>query len=190
MRLPVAPEYLEIALNESCLLGDLQVSHCRAGKLQLPTGQLIACDPLIELTRPPFETRLPQGAFRVTLSIAQFESEERVAFATIHLQDSNPVRRKALNNSQAAGKNPKTKELGYPVDSAIGCFVDAVAVETFLREGGNGFDFDQLNMTNIGCWSWGNTSFGDANLISFTSGYGDGSYITYAGYDEYDKSPW
>ena len=41
----------------------------------------------------------------------------------------------------------------------------------------------EMDKTYVHTWSWLDTALGDGNLIAFSSGYGDGLYATYAGFD-------
>ena len=40
-----------------------------------------------------------------------------------------------------------------------------------------------MKKTYVNTWDWIDMKFGDANLVTFSSGYGDGLYGTYAGFD-------
>src|SRR5689334_7637119 len=91
MSLPVPPDYLAKALMGECRVKDLTLTHRHVGDLSLPTGQLVACDPLVFPEMEPFSLPMPRGAFPVILSIAQIATDQRVAFATIRFRQSSPV---------------------------------------------------------------------------------------------------
>ena len=41
----------------------------------------------------------------------------------------------------------------------------------------------EMDKTYRHTWSWLDMKLGGGNLIAFSSGYGDGSYASYAGFD-------
>jgi hypothetical protein len=41
----------------------------------------------------------------------------------------------------------------------------------------------EMEKTYTPTWSWLDMSFGEGNLLAFSSGYGDGVYATYVGYE-------
>ena len=45
--LPVAREYLAVALRDGFQIDDIRLVHRRVGDLLLPTGELVACDPVV-----------------------------------------------------------------------------------------------------------------------------------------------
>ena len=42
----------------------------------------------------------------------------------------------------------------------------------------------EMKKTQVPTWSWLNIRFGKGNLIAFSPGYGDGEYLTYAGFNQ------
>jgi hypothetical protein len=77
---------------------------------------------------------------------------------------------------------------GYPVDAGTGCFMDQSAGKLLREKMNSDHDFfetliAEMDKTYRYTWSWLNMKFGDANLVAISSGYGDGVYATYAGFD-------
>ena len=80
---------------------------------------------------------------------------------------------------------------GYPVDSGTGCFIDESTIP-FLSD----FTSDQENVDSliyamqenyVDTWNWLDfclDSTTGANVITFSSGLGDGVYPSFFGYDE------
>ena len=75
---------------------------------------------------------------------------------------------------------------GYPVDSGTGCFMDHSAGQVLFAKMNAEPDYFKFMMAEMDktyrhTWSWLNLPMGDANVIAFSSGDGDGLYGTYAG---------
>lgn len=192
MSLPVSSEYLALAFADGRKLrkgsfGELTLVQNPIGALILPTGRLVACDPFVSPESEPFNLAVPTGKFPVALAIADYGRDQRVAFASIRFQNSLPVQWKMM----ATGSNdPATLQpghmFGYPVDSGTGCFMDHSAGQALFAKMNAGPDYFKFMMAEMDktyrhTRSWLNLPLGDANVIAFSSGDGDGLYGTYAG---------
>jgi hypothetical protein len=83
----------------------------------------------------------------------------------------------------------KDEFFGYGVDSGTGSFMDVKAMEKLqsnMDKNESYFDvlFDEMKKTYKHTREWANIDYGDSNLFLFSSGYGDGLYASYWGYDE------
>ena len=83
--------------------------------------------------------------------------------------------------------------LGYPVDSGTGCFLDAESAHAFasvLDAHDPGVDdplITALKAHRVFTWSWANYCVNEetgANIVAFSSGWGDGVYPSFFGYGE------
>src|SRR4051812_35646589 len=64
-----------------------------AGQLNVTSGRVLACDPLVSPEMPPFAKTVPTGSFPVTLSVASFEDgDRRVAAALLRFSEREAVR--------------------------------------------------------------------------------------------------
>ena len=202
MKLPVSSEYLATALQAEGELGDFKLIHHQAGDLLLPTGQLVASDPQMFPEREAFTQSVPRGSFPVILSIAQIGADQRVAYATVRFKPSRPVDWKLMTVEKEDISSLKDGEVfGYPVDSGTGCFMDRsigrVLTErigchqktptSFLSAPNDEAFYDMfvaaLRKKQQPTWTFMDLSLENANLVVFSSGYGDGYYATYAGFD-------
>ena len=172
--------------------GPVTLRQRHVGDLIVTSGHIVACDPKwIYEDVQPFLTRVVPGRYPVVLSIVQFpDGSQRVAFATIRVQDRRPVR-------SEIGRRPGDDAFGedyipnYPVDSGKGCFMDLDAMHAWLQRLASDPEYDlvineAMEATRVPAWAWANLSLEPdtaANLIAFTSGEGDGGYGTYVGYD-------
>lgn len=189
MSLPVSNHYLANALRDSLDLDQMTLKHHPIGDLILPTGQLVACDPLVCTESKPFNLTLPRGRFPVILSVAKIATDQRVAYAVIRVRQTPAITWKMMTRGE---QDPSTLEgdqiFGYPVDAGVGCFMDhstARALDDRLREEELYYEtiLEEMEKTYVHTWNWCDLPFGDGNLIAFASGYGDGFYATYAGFD-------
>jgi hypothetical protein len=179
-------------LNTAGVLRVIQI-----GKLAVPSGKIVACDPLVFFDSRPFTHAVPTGEFAVILSIARFEEDERVAFAKIVFSHKATIRwADALVDGPAAtGANPAT-EFRYPVDSGTGSFMDAqtaeMVFEKIQKSDHNGPEhlsnrlIKEMEKNRVASGDWANFRIADSglNLVIFSSGFGDGGYRSYFGLDK------
>ena len=174
--------------------GVLRVQHRELGVLAVPTGRLVACDPLVDIM-PAFTRRAPAGRFPVQLLIAHLEGpDERVAAAVLRFSEAVPDRWEA---AFTPGQDPSTlgpdEFFGYGVDSGTGGFLDAAAAEAIDQLASDEEAFVELITTlqerlaaaDRATWSWVLLDLdgdGTAELAVFSSGWGDGAYASYWGW--------
>lgn len=189
MSLPLPPDYLPKALQSECSVNDITLTQSKVGDLLLPTGQLVACDPFVFPETEAFSLSLPRGTFPVILSVAQMATDQRVAFATIRFRQTSTVCWEMMTvGDQDTSTLEQNESFGFAVDAGTGCFMDrsaSLALDERMRLQDN-FDVTmiaEMDKHYLDTWSWFEMKFSDANLIAFSSGYGDGVYATYAGFD-------
>lgn len=160
------------------------------GELVFTSGKVAVCDPLVPVTPHLCLTHpLPVGRYPVRLSIATFHErqEQRVAYAMLVIRDQPAVRWELALSSQG------DQEWGYSVDSGTGCFIDGDALKQLSSLSESEFEdyyyrLDQaLDQTYLDTWDWANFCLDEStglNIIAFHSGWGDGCYPSYWGYDQ------
>lgn len=166
------------------------------GDLGLPTGRIVASDPLVFFDQPPFVAEVPPGRYEVIVSVASIANVERVvAFAMLKFGSLDRIASwKHLETHQWPG-GPGGQTSHYGVDSGTGCFMD-LATQTHLSELLQDPAYDEFFCEELQkpyssdkfCWL-NHTLAGhiENNVIAFTSGWGDGGYSTYAGIDSANK---
>src|SRR5690348_7021651 len=187
----------------------LLMRHCIAD-LVVPTGRVVACDPLGEVRDAPFARRVPPGRYPIYVTIVhRKESEEFTpggdsAFAVLQLRDGHPERWEiALCEGRAADD---WRDF-YCVDSGVGCFMDVEARDTLTRLMRDDPRFNPpsrdetlpfiraLYLTpnpladeiGIPCVDFPLDTESGLNCVMFTTGrYGDGDYTSYWGLDRHD----
>ena len=161
------------------------------GKLKVETGELVACDPVLLHDSEPFIHQFPTGQYPVHLAIAKTRNDQRVAFARVYFS-SNPVSKWefALLKGQENTSIFSDSIYGYGVDAGLGLFLDKAAAKAFndLYDKDPGlFEkifldvMDKFDPHNHSCLLF---DFNGHNLAAFSTGYGDGFYATYVGYDK------
>jgi hypothetical protein len=143
-----------------------------AGVLSVPSGRIAAYDPLTS-QREAFAFHVPPGDYRVLVSLAEIEGEprRRTIAAAVRFSDAPAVLwRQALLEDEDPRDLAPREMFGYGVDSGTGCFADANADPSELGDPGIE-EYEQLA----------------PDLIAFTTGWGDGNYASFLGFDAQGK---
>lgn len=190
-------------------IGGMSVDTLEIGTVYFPTGIVFACDPLIELEDSlPYIQKIPVGTYPVKICVAPSkEYGDRYACVKVAISDRKPVR----YEMGITGKEDLDEELedgeffGFCVDAGMGCIADIQAQEEYKKywekrreedEDINPYDdlfCDVLEKSykenpkyqcESGDWANWTVPGTDCNIPIFTSGWGDGVYPCYFGYDE------
>lgn len=191
----------------SALGFDIILHRRSLGELSLPSGQLIACDPIHSLDADPFAIQLPPGAYPVHLLIAELRDEKRIAYAVVDLlpTDASRWERADLPALSQDTIFERHDEVGYSSESSLGAFLDAETAAELLnyhqvvmpeendferhlwgrikRQRRKGVGWAALNLRK----DLKIPTAEDRNLIAFDAGFGDGYYDTYIGKDRDGK---
>lgn len=175
-----------------------------AGKIHLPSGHLIACDPLITNDMKAFKTQLPVGDFPV---LVHKERESNcIAYVEIIFSGDEVADWQVATTAGQQLSDLKEGEIfGYPVESGMGCFMDKQTQEClndleqklfhskgadymgiyeeffhehFFDENGAIDQFAFLKPDEDEC----------GNIFAFETGYGEGFYASYIGFGK-DRTP-
>jgi hypothetical protein len=194
-----APAFLENAFTENFAHknSDEDSSYVfymeNPGMLDIPTGKIIVCDPFLFNGDAALATEFPKGRFPVELAIAKTGSGgDRIAFVRIKFSEEIPLYWKMAYDE---GADTSTLEegsiLGYGVDAGTGCFMDSSFSKTFsdyLMKDGNyekiSAELDKTYKHTRSWLLWGNNP---SKVALFSSGWGDGFYASYIGYDKNNK---
>ncbi|GGG50022.1 DUF4241 domain-containing protein [Hymenobacter glacieicola] len=164
------------------------------GNLPVSSGRILATDP-VSMRTTAFTTEFPRGRFPVELAIARFNGDERVAFARI-LFSAKPVAKWEM--ALIAGQKPlsihDSTYYGYSVDAGTALFIDAEHVAGLNNHLDSQAAYEQLFIksfeVNADSKSY-RTGFLYAaqsdTLATFATGWGDGSYATYVGFDSQNR---
>jgi len=173
--------------------GNATLKRHAIGELVTPTGKIVACDPLVFPETSAFTVELSPGRYPVSLSVAHFNTDQRVAYASLLIKEGRVHHWEiALLPGQDVASLEPEEIFCYGVDAGIGCFMDLKASQAFAERMNDDEDYAEaltaeLDKTYVHTWSWANLEIDtetNANLIVFSSGWGDGCYASYFGFDE------
>lgn len=150
------------------------------GEVVLPTGRLVAWDPLVLDNAEPFTREVPVGRFPVEVALAELDVGRRIAFARIRFSAEPAVR---WEPALLPGQHPSLLEddevYGYPVDSGAASFMDEAALEALvarsLKDRGYLRSVAEA-MTNDDDWSaleLRPDPAREANVVAFSVGFGE-----------------
>lgn len=186
----------------------LSVVDC--GRLNMPSGQLVACDPFVFMDKTDNPAiAVPPGAYAVKVTLADVSeksdgSHMREAYATLLIDETaeEVTRRIITPLPDGTSADPEIDDdgefHGFPVDAGTACFVDGGALEACMPEQETWyetlFETDQPD-----CWfarmddptqireGLANIQLPLAkvgeNIVLIHSGWGDGFYPVIGGFD-------
>jgi hypothetical protein len=162
-----------------------------AGHVVLPTGRLVASDAFI-IDSLPFAEAVAPGRHAVSVLVADFtDGDRRVAAAMVTVAPTEPVR---WELALVAGQDPSTlgqdEFFGYGVDGGTGSFTSPEATARLKDVGA----YETYSQTLMAAMDPGGGVFpltvavdvdpgSGANVVAFSSGFGDGAYPSFVGRD-------
>ena len=189
-------------------IGEMEVDTLDIGEVNLPTGEILTCDPLVELGEVrTYLQKTPLGKFPVKIAVVLSEDYgNRYACVKVEFSKNKPVvyELAVTGNEEGMDEAKEDEYYGFGVDAGMGCVADKKAQEEYskywkkLEEEGadNPYDdiFEELLEESFkkfpkyqrDCGDWANFIIPNTNLNIpvFASGWGDGYYPCYFGYDE------
>jgi hypothetical protein len=159
------------------------------GKIKIESGKIIACDPIVLHDATAFTDEFPIGDFDVQLAITQDScGNGRVAFSRI-LFSNVPVHKwvYAVRDNQIGRSVIDTIVFldCYGVDAGQGLFIDKIASEKFNLMGQSEWTKAFSNSKSLKPDYFGSMhKFENYSLATFGTGYGDGCYGSFIGFDK------
>ena len=190
---------------ENAIIEDTPIEILNLGDLNLPTGQIVACDPSLLWDATPFNRAVKRGTYPVTACIAKTQDAgDRYALVKIEFSSDRAVAwEMALIDGQDLGILKDDQFFGFGVDAGFGSVCDAQTqscynewVDDLNKEDpyGNivynkfidpGLEKNaEASPESAYTCNWLNfyvPTQTDLNVIMFSSGYGDGHYASYWG---------
>lgn len=176
---------------------EIKIRLNELGTLRIESNQVVACDPYIDPEAQSFSQPVPNGEFPVTAAVAHIleAEDQRVAAAFLHFSSREPVRwEMAVVGEQKVEDLGEDEIFGYGVDSGCGCFMDAhtakLLEQRLMDEQYSDSLTEQQSQTYQNTWDWLNVVIDERsglNAVIFSSGYGDGFYASYFGFDAEDR---
>lgn len=163
--------------------------------LHVPSGRIVAADPLVNMERPAFARRTPVGTFPVFLYVEQ--EYDRICCAEIRFSEEKIAAWEMALLSEQDIEELKVGEIyGYPVDAGLGCFMDEESAQQLRKHERQlaerlGEEYDNYYDDFLSELLEGDEAvssdyctivpFPDQphNVAVFRSGWGDGYYASY-----------
>ena len=202
---------LEAYFTEKAI-GDQGVDVLDIGAVHFPTGTIFACDPLVELEDArPFLQTIPAGTYPVKICVVPSEKYgDRYACVKVVVRAGKPVRYDlGMVGNENLDEEPNEGEFfGFGVDAGMGCIADiqtqAAFREYWAKRMVEDPDIDPYNdlfcdlleenfrqnpkyQREGGDWLNWTVPGTDCSLPLCASGWGDGCYPVYFGYDAQDN---
>lgn len=175
-----------------------------AGKINITTGKIVACDPVITNDMKPFDTQFPVGEFPVLVH----KERESNCIAYVEIIFSNEIVQDwklATTNDQKISELKGEEIFGYPSESGMGCFMDLETQDSlnhlektlFERKGDDFMGiyeeffhqhfFDENGaIDQFALMKPNDEKLG--TIFAFETGYGEGFYASYIGFGK-DQKP-
>ena len=176
------------------------IESFEAGNLILTSGKLVASDPLITSEMPAFTTTFPIGEFPVLVH-KEIESN-CIAYAEIVFSVAEITTWElATSEGQHLTELEEGEIYGFPVESGMGCVMDFETQENLnlleqhlFKRKGDDFTgiyeeffhehfFQEEGAVNQYAFLKPNEEK-PGNLFAFETGYGEGFYASYIGFDK------
>ncbi|MBD5103131.1 MAG: DUF4241 domain-containing protein [Subdoligranulum sp.] len=193
-------------------IGGVGVDTFGIGAVHFPTGQVVACDPLVSLGDEllPYLQTVPAGTYPVTVCVAPSETYgDRYACVKVEVTAEKPVRYElgmtgTENLDKVIDSPDKDVFFGFFVDAGMGCITDLETNREFGKywekraaEDPSANPYDDLfsDLLADSCrehpeyqrdgGDWANWTIPgtSCNVPLFASGWGDGVYPCYFAYD-------
>ena len=190
-------------------IGIMEVDTLDIGEVNLPTGEILTCDPLVELGEAKtYIQKTPVGKFPVKICVVPSEDYgDRYACVKVEFSKNKPVvyELAVTGNEEEMDEAKEDEYYGFGVDTGMGCVADKKTQDEYVKywkkleeeEGAdNPYDdiFEELLEDSFkkfpkyqrdgGDWANFIIPDTDLNIPVFASGWGDGYYPCYFGYDE------
>lgn len=145
--------------------------------LFLPTGKIVAADPYSDDMKEAFVQTVPPGEYEMSIYL---DKNDSVALAALFFPSEGENRTDLKEAIRWAPAHNVQNNTAYTVTSAFGAFMDEQTMQTIRLEGGKlpveeGLDYNTFDVA-IG-----------KNVAVFRSGIGNGTYLSFFGYNQKDK---
>lgn len=177
------------------LFGDMNIEKVEAGKLKLKTGKIIATDPIFMYDDQCFSKHVSPNTYTVYVYNGKTEKRKvQTLLAEIKINENTPIRwEMALLEGENSSKFARDEFMGYEVENGLGCFMDECVMDKLdimgeeeLTNYENNIRKKVKNSVNA-CADILIDEKTGSNIIVFPTGWNDGTFPTYYGYDKNNK---
>ncbi|MBX3289646.1 MAG: DUF4241 domain-containing protein [Acidobacteria bacterium] len=176
--------------------GERTVKVVGIGEMDIHSGKVIACDPLVFFDAKPFSQNIIPGTYPVKLALIEVNGTRRNALAAIVFSEKPSVRWENAKPDETAQESEENEIFAYGVDSGTGSFLDSESGREFLQLLEKDTpaaktlndqilaELDKKRKTTGVDWAKVTVPGIKGSFFIFGSGEGDGAYASYFGFDE------
>lgn len=184
------------------------------GAIEIPTGEILVRDPLVYLNElseiRPYFKKVPTGKYEVKIcAVISEEDCARYALVKIDFTKENPLRyEEALIGTENLDEFGEGEYFGFNVDAGLATIIDEKVAESYIEfqnkwkkenPDKNIYDdyfakifkksYEENPKYQRSGGDWINWTIPNTNyqVPMFQSGFGDGTYPVYFGYDKNDE---
>lgn len=175
--------------------GRMQIEKVLAGKLKLVTGKIIATDPILLYDDECYSEHVKPGTYEVYIYAGKTENRKKQTVAAeLKFSDENPVKwEMALLKGETAKGFAHDEFMGYEVENGLGCFMDESVME--ILDVMDEEELDNYEKTiraavrnnECSCADLIINKKNDGNVVIFASGWNNGTFPSYYGFDKNNK---
>lgn len=175
--------------------GRMNIEKIEAGKLKLVTGRVIATDPILLYDDECYSEHVKPGIYTVNIYVGKAEKRKKQTVAAeIKINDNEPVKwEMALLAGESAKAFGHDEFMGYEVENGLGCFMDEKVMEmldVMSEEELKNYEDkvkDIVRNSDCSCADIIMDEKDGINIIVFASGWNEGTFPTYCGFDKDNK---
>lgn len=172
--------------------GRMNIEKVEAGKLKLLTGKIVATDPILLYDDECYSEHVKPGTYTVNIYVGKAEKRKKQTVAAeIKISDSEPVNwEMALLEGESARGFGHDEFMGYEVENGLGCFMDEKVIEMLdimSEEELTEYEIKvktAVRNSNYSCADIIMDEKKGLNIIVFASGWNEGTFPTYFGFDK------
>lgn len=193
-------------------IGEADLDVLDLGRVHFPTGRVVACDPFVGLDEAmPYIQTIPAGNYPVKIAVSDSNYGIRYACVKVEISKEKPVRYElAMTGKEKLDQAFDEGDFfGFGVDAGMACIADRATQKAFrsywqkLASQDDSIDpFNDLfsdllvesykknprYQSEYGDWLNWQVPGTNCDLPIFSSGWGDGLYPVYFGYDAAGKA--
>jgi hypothetical protein len=175
--------------------GRMQVEKIKAGELNLPTGRIISTDPILMYDDECYAEHVKPGTYTVYIYIGKTENRKKQTIAAeLRVNDNYPVKWElALFKGESSKGFGYDEFMGYEVENGLGCFMDESVMKILDVMSEKELDIyeravkDAVMKSEYSCAEMLIDKKNGGNIVIFASGWNEGIFPTYYGFDKDGK---
>jgi len=175
--------------------GRMNIEKIEVGKLKLTTGKIIATDPILMYDDESYSEHVKPGTYAVNIYVGRTENRKtQTVISEIRFNENVPAKwEMALLEGESAKGFGIDEFMGYEVENGLGCFMDEHVMEILDVMDENELESYENNIKNavknsgFSCADVEIDKIKGSNIIVFASGWNDGTFPTYYGFDSNNK---